>query len=126
MPVEEWGGISYALSWLDAALSDEWEIVPLVKVGEDLAVRATQFLGTLEKVADDVGVIGFGDNEAGICLQPTLSTIRPPRAEIGRLAAEMVLRRIEGQQPRIELLEAELISRESTARSAPKTRRKRR
>jgi hypothetical protein len=57
VPVEEWGGISYALSGLDAALSDDWEIVPLVKVGEDLAARATQFLATLEKVADDVGVI---------------------------------------------------------------------
>ena len=38
-PVEEWGGITYALSALDAALPDDWEIVPLVRVGDDLAER---------------------------------------------------------------------------------------
>jgi len=43
-PVEEWGGIAYALAALDATLSDEWEIVPLVKVGRDLAPRANAFL----------------------------------------------------------------------------------
>ena len=40
--VEEWGGISYALSALDAALSDDWEIVPLIKVGRDLAANANR------------------------------------------------------------------------------------
>ena len=30
-PVEEWGGITYALSALDAALSPEWEFVPVLK-----------------------------------------------------------------------------------------------
>jgi hypothetical protein len=27
--IEEWGGITYALGALDAALSDDWEIVPI-------------------------------------------------------------------------------------------------
>ena len=27
-PVEEWGGIAYSLAGLDAALPDDWEIVP--------------------------------------------------------------------------------------------------
>ncbi|CAA9306178.1 MAG: hypothetical protein AVDCRST_MAG40-686, partial [uncultured Gemmatimonadaceae bacterium] len=35
--VEEWGGISYALSALDAALPDGWVVAPLIKVGSDLA-----------------------------------------------------------------------------------------
>ena len=39
MPVQEWGGISYALSALDAALPDDWEVVPLMKIGSDMAVR---------------------------------------------------------------------------------------
>jgi sugar/nucleoside kinase (ribokinase family) len=56
-PVEEWGGISYALSGLDAALAADWEIVPLIKVGDDLAARATQFLRTLERAAPDAAVI---------------------------------------------------------------------
>ena len=45
--VEEWGGISYALSALDATLPDDWEIVPLIKVGRDLGVKANEFLRTL-------------------------------------------------------------------------------
>ena len=36
-PVEEWGGIAYALGGLDASLPPDWEIVPLIKVGRDLA-----------------------------------------------------------------------------------------
>ena len=39
-PVEEWGGIAYALGGLDASLPPDWEIVPLIKVGRDLAPEA--------------------------------------------------------------------------------------
>ncbi len=47
-PVEEWGGIAYALASLDASVAPGWEIVPLLKVGSDLAGRAQEFLGGLE------------------------------------------------------------------------------
>jgi sugar/nucleoside kinase (ribokinase family) len=50
-PVEEWGGIAYALAALDATLRDDWEIVPLIKVGRDLAPRSATFLRTLRHVA---------------------------------------------------------------------------
>src|SRR5689334_17187567 len=56
-PVEEWGGIAYALGGLDAALSDDWEIVPIIKVGEDLASRAASFLSSLDHVAPDARAI---------------------------------------------------------------------
>lgn len=49
-PVHEWGGIAYALAGLDAALEPEWEIVPLIKVGHDLADEAMHFLGSLERL----------------------------------------------------------------------------
>ena len=50
-PVEEWGGIAYGLSGIDAALTDEWQIVPLIKVGRDLADESSRFLRTLEHLA---------------------------------------------------------------------------
>ena len=56
-PVEEWGGITYALAALDAALPADWEIVPLIKVGEDLAAQAGDFLGTLTRLAPDAALI---------------------------------------------------------------------
>ena len=48
--VEEWGGIAYALAAVDATLSDDWHLVPLIKVGRDLAPRANEFLRTLRHV----------------------------------------------------------------------------
>lgn len=50
-PVQEWGGIAYALSGLDAALEDDWRIVPLIKVGRDLAPESARFLQTLAHLA---------------------------------------------------------------------------
>lgn len=49
--VEEWGGIAYALAAMDAALPDDWEIVPLIKVGHDRTRPAAAFLRTLTHVA---------------------------------------------------------------------------
>lgn len=46
-PIEEWGGIAYACGGFDAALSPEWEIVPLIKVGSDLYAEAATFLEDL-------------------------------------------------------------------------------
>lgn len=50
-PVEEWGGIAYSLAALDAALEPEWQIVPLIKVGRDLAPEADRFIRTLVRIA---------------------------------------------------------------------------
>lgn len=50
-PVEEWGGIAYALAAFEAALPVSWEIVPLIKVGKDLAAEANRFLHRLTRRA---------------------------------------------------------------------------
>jgi hypothetical protein len=47
--VEEWGGIAYALAGLEAALPTDWELVPLVRVGRDLAREANAFLQDLTR-----------------------------------------------------------------------------
>ncbi len=57
VPVEEWGGITYTLAGLDAALPDDWEIVPLLKVGHDLASRARDYLRTLKHIAPDAALV---------------------------------------------------------------------
>ena len=50
-PVEEWGGIAYALAGMDASLKPDWQIVPLIKVGRDLSREAQQLLNGLLRVA---------------------------------------------------------------------------
>jgi len=57
VPIEEWGGITYSLSGLDAALPDDWQIVPIMKVGGDLAVRGRQFVHTLKHIAPDAALV---------------------------------------------------------------------
>jgi hypothetical protein len=54
---EGWGGIAYALSGLDAALPAAWEVVPLIKVGADLAESASAFVGALRHVAPDSALV---------------------------------------------------------------------
>ncbi|HEV8398813.1 MAG TPA: carbohydrate kinase family protein [Gemmatimonadales bacterium] len=49
--VEEWGGIAYALAAVDATLGRDWRIVPVIKVGRDLAPKANDFLRSLTHVA---------------------------------------------------------------------------
>jgi sugar/nucleoside kinase (ribokinase family) len=47
--VQEWGGIAYALSALAASLPAGWEVVPIIKVGRDLAESAFRFLRQLPR-----------------------------------------------------------------------------
>ncbi len=56
-PVEEWGGITYSLSALDAALADDWEIVPIMKIGQDLADRGRRFMHGLRRIASDAALV---------------------------------------------------------------------
>lgn len=55
-PVEEWGGITYALAAASAASPPGWEIVPIVRVGDDLAERAWRFLRSLPGIDLDTGI----------------------------------------------------------------------
>lgn len=57
VPIQEWGGITYALSGLDAALSDDWEIVPIIKIGFDLAESARAYCRSLKHMAADAALI---------------------------------------------------------------------
>lgn len=56
-PVEEWGGIAYALSALRAALPEAWTILPIVKVGRDLAEEAFRFLREIPGVDDSAVLV---------------------------------------------------------------------
>lgn len=54
-PVEEWGGIAYALSAFVAARSPQWELVPIIKIGRDLDESARAFLASLPGL--DLGAV---------------------------------------------------------------------
>ena len=68
------------------------------------------------RIPDDVAVIGFGDNPSNSCLDPPLTSINPPRIDIGQKTADLILKRIAGGAAECILLRPELIVRQSTQR----------
>ncbi|WP_028237883.1 LacI family DNA-binding transcriptional regulator [Stutzerimonas azotifigens] len=68
------------------------------------------------RVPHDLGVLGFGDFEFAAHTHPRLSTVRVDSARIGELAADHLLRRLEGDKPTslVHDVGFELLVREST------------
>lgn len=52
-PHEGWGGITYSLAAASAALPAGWELLPVLKVGEDHASELLALVGSLPGVAPD-------------------------------------------------------------------------
>ena len=92
------------------------------------AIRALREAGL--RVPDDVSVVGFDDIQSAAYQNPGLTTVRQPLREMGRLAAEIVLRRIKRPQPGLDhrqtIVEPELIVRETTCPPRSATTRQRR
>jgi LacI family transcriptional regulator len=73
------------------------------------------------RVPKDLSIVGFDDTFQAMIVAPTLTTVRQPLAELGRMGVSLLLRLIDGQA--LEALRMELattlVVRESTA-SAPR------
>ena len=77
-------------------------------------MRALRQRGYL--VPERVSVIGFDDVPESPYYEPPLTTMRPDFAELGRLAMEMILGRIQsGKAVKTNALVPQLVVRESTA-----------
>ena len=90
---------------LDAALANELALAEAAGRQIDAAVRqAGQFADVMQQVADG----------AGRLVNPGLTTIRQPIAEIGHTMADLLVRRIAGEEPtRITILPVDLIRRDT-------------
>lgn len=69
-------------------------------------------------IPDDIAIMGFDDIPMAVHTAPPLTTVRQPTRRQGQLAAEFLLRRIEGGEilrREERILECELIVRQSTA-----------
>jgi LacI family transcriptional regulator len=79
--------------------------------------RALAELGL--RVPDDVSVVGFDDIPLAEYLTVPLTTVRMPKARMGALAAEMLIKHVEAQMvipPQHAMLESELVVRASVRR----------
>jgi LacI family transcriptional regulator len=81
------------------------------------AIRAFREAGL--RVPDDVSVVGFDDIQSAAYQNPALTTVRQPLREMGRIAAETLLRRIRRSPSDAHggetMVEPKLIIRETTA-----------
>lgn len=68
------------------------------------------------RVPHDLAVAGFDDVELASQVNPALTTVRIPRYEIGQLAAQMILRRVQGEavHPQVVDVGFEIVQRQST------------
>jgi DNA-binding LacI/PurR family transcriptional regulator len=83
------------------------------------AIRALREFGI--GVPEDVSVVGFDDIQSASYQNPALTTVRQPLREMGRIAAEMVLRSIRRAAPDFQareiMVEPKLMIRETTCRA---------
>ena len=78
------------------------------------AIRAFRDAGL--RVPEDISVVGYDDIPSAEYERPALTTVRQPLDKMGQLAAEVLLRAIEGDsQPNRILVEPEMVVRSSTA-----------
>jgi DNA-binding LacI/PurR family transcriptional regulator len=76
------------------------------------AIRVLQAAG--RSVPSDVAVIGFDDVAIATTMDPTLTTVRQPLEDMGRVAAETILAVVQGREvDRQPILTTALVQRES-------------
>ena len=84
------------------------------------ALRALWLRG--RKVPEDVSVVGFDDMEGADFFAPPLTTVKPPFADVGRLAITVLLDMIASQSDSVSTLDPHLVVRQSTAPRRPDER----
>lgn len=101
-----------------AALLDAHPDVDGIFFSNDALMLGALFECQRRKIAvpGALGLIGFGDLDFTACAMPTLTTIRPPRSEIGDAVAQHLLRRFANPASAGETIDLgfELVEREST------------
>ncbi len=79
------------------------------------AIRAIRDNGL--RVPEDISVVGFDDIQSAAFHNPSITTIRQPLHQMGKIAAQILLERVRGEAaiPRVRSVLPELIIRESTS-----------
>ncbi len=91
---------TYGVKGMRALLDREPAIDGVFAASDAVAAGALEALREAgRRVPEDVGLVGFDDSSWALRTQPPLSTVHQPAREVGRSAAELVLRQIAGVEP---------------------------
>jgi len=101
----------------DQLLDTHPEITAIFAVNDKMAIGALHSLRRRNiRVPQDMSVIGFDNLAHAAFVSPSLTTVHLPLYQVGALACERLLDRIQGRvEPVNEVLSTHLIVRESTA-----------
>lgn len=109
---QEWWGYDAARTLL-AATNPPTAIVCASDLSALGVMKAARERGLC--LPGDLSVVGFGDFSVSDYVTPRLTTVRQSRIELGRTAAESLIRLANGEPISDVVLQAELIVRDSTA-----------
>ncbi|PZS05287.1 MAG: LacI family transcriptional regulator [Pseudonocardiales bacterium] len=113
---------------IDGGRSATLELLARGEVDGLLVSNNLMTIGALEALAqtghqipDDLAVVGFDDMAWAGAMRPPLTVVTQPTYEIGRRTADLLLRRIRGEElpPQRIVLPATLAVRQSSLRAAP-------
>lgn len=102
---------------LGALLDEDPTIDAVFCAFDQLAASALRELATRHlRVPNDIAVAGFDDERAAVLMTPQLTTARQSYAEMGQMAADLLLQAVSGKVPEIKRHEfpTQLIVRAST------------
>jgi LacI family transcriptional regulator len=103
---------------IDALLAGDAPFTAVFAANDLLALGALQRLGELGiRVPGEASVAGFDDIQTAAMVAPSLSTVRLPLHEIGRLGFRAAQRILAGERPRRRVLPTELVMRQSTGQA---------
>lgn len=98
-------------------LDKMWDVTAIFTYNDQLAVSAyyaIQMRGL--KIPDDISIIGYDNIELASLMRPALTTVEQPMYEMGKNAAELIIRRIREDRkptPQTILLPTKLVLRDS-------------
>lgn len=101
------------------------EIDAIFAITDEIAVGAIQAAKDLgKKIPEEIGIIGFSNWQISQVIEPSLSTVAQPGAELGRTAFRLLLQNIEN--PRyfqenfpVKILKTKLVIRDSSQKINP-------
>ena len=92
-------------------------ITAIFASNDAMAIGAVQYLKEKgNEVPRDISIIGFDDVEAGLLLDPPLSTIRVPRVDLGVKTMQLMVQRLKNKNTDGILIPVELVARNSTVK----------
>lgn len=101
---------------VDVLRAADVDVTAICCANDLLALGALQRLAALGiDVPGTISVAGFDDISTAALTAPSLSTVRLPLRELGRLGFEQAGRRLAGEDPAPQLLPTEVVLRASTA-----------